>query len=119
MVSVWVIFVSLILSSVSHSFVIRFNTVLARKDSDLSVCHNVFGLLCLYWQYTVRILNPKENMDKTIEVPQDKIILDEAENQGVDIPYSCRGGSCSTCAGKLLEGTVDLGDQTYLDAEQV
>ena len=67
----------------------------------------------------MRILNPKENVDKTLEVPADKIILDAAEEQGFDIPYSCRGGVCSTCAGKIIEGSVDLGDQTYLDSEQV
>lgn len=35
-------------------------------------------------------------------------ILQKAIDNGVDAPYSCRGGVCSSCKCKLVEGTVDM-----------
>ncbi len=35
-------------------------------------------------------------------------ILDAGLNHGMDLPYSCKGGVCSTCKAKLIEGQVDM-----------
>lgn len=35
-------------------------------------------------------------------------LLDAALANGIELPYSCKGGVCSTCRCKLVEGEVDM-----------
>jgi ring-1,2-phenylacetyl-CoA epoxidase subunit PaaE len=35
-------------------------------------------------------------------------VLDEALKQGIELPYSCKGGVCSTCRCKVIDGEVDM-----------
>jgi ring-1,2-phenylacetyl-CoA epoxidase subunit PaaE len=35
-------------------------------------------------------------------------VLDTALDQGLDLPYACKGGVCCTCRAKVIEGKVEM-----------
>ncbi len=46
-------------------------------------------------------------------------ILDEALAQGADLPFSCKGGVCTTCKAKIIEGEVEMEANYGLEPEEV
>ena len=68
--------------------------------------------------YTVTLID-EEGDESTFECDDDVRIMEQAEEEGIDMPYSCKAGACSTCAGKIIEGTVNQDDQSMLDDDQL
>ena len=69
--------------------------------------------------YDVKLISEEHGIDEVVSCPDDEYLLDITEAAGIDLPYSCRAGACSTCAGKVTEGTIDQSDQSFLDEDQV
>jgi ferredoxin len=56
--------------------------------------------------YQIRIRDRASGKTHTIQVPEDRYILQSGENQGVELPFSCRNGACTTCAVRVLSGEI-------------
>ena len=67
---------------------------------------------------TITLQSP-DGSTETFECDEDTFILDALEEEGIDHPSSCRSGACSSCAMKIVEGTVNQEEQTFLDEEQM
>jgi ring-1,2-phenylacetyl-CoA epoxidase subunit PaaE len=45
---------------------------------------------------------------REVPVADGEAILDAALRAGIDLPFACKGGMCSTCRAKLMEGSVEM-----------
>ena len=64
-------------------------------------------------------LKTADGITETFDCDEDTTILDALEEAGIDHPYSCRAGACSSCAMKIVEGDVNQEEQTFLDDDQL
>ena len=45
---------------------------------------------------------------REVPVAEGEAILDAALRAGIDLPFACKGGMCSTCRAKLVEGRAEM-----------
>ena len=67
---------------------------------------------------TITLQSPGGSTE-TFECDADTFILEALEEAGLDHPSSCRAGACSSCAMKIVEGTVNQEEQSFLDDDQI
>ena len=66
---------------------------------------------------SVRVLLDGETHE--IQVPKEEFLLDSLLEQGIDAPYSCQGGSCSSCICKITEGSADMARNQVLTDNEI
>ncbi len=57
--------------------------------------------------------------EETFVMPQTKSILEAALDEGLDPPYSCQGGICSTCIARLTEGKAEMRKNQILTESEI
>jgi ring-1,2-phenylacetyl-CoA epoxidase subunit PaaE len=67
----------------------------------------------------VKIIIKVDNFETTIKGSKDQTILDTALENGVDAPYSCQGGACATCIGRLVSGNAAMQQNHILTDDEI
>lgn len=67
-----------------------------------------------------RVTVIRDGISREIEFhTSDPSLLDAAAREGMDVPFSCKSGVCSTCRCKLVEGRVRMDKNFALDKDEV
>ena len=56
--------------------------------------------------YKITVRDRATGKTHIVEVPEDRYILQTAEQQDVELPYLCRNGACTSCAVKIISGEL-------------
>lgn len=57
--------------------------------------------------------------ETTFEMSQKQTVLEAALKQGIDAPYSCQGGICSSCLARIKSGTAEMKKNTILSDSEI
>jgi len=60
-----------------------------------------------------------DDEETTFEMKKEDVILSAALLKGLDAPYSCQGGICSSCLAKVIEGEVIMDNNSILDEDEL
>lgn len=60
-----------------------------------------------------------DNEEHEIVVKSNEYILETALDADINMPFSCQGGICTSCRGKLLSGNVKMDDPDGLSDEEI
>jgi ring-1,2-phenylacetyl-CoA epoxidase subunit PaaE len=60
-----------------------------------------------------------DDEETSFDMSQKQTILDAALKQGIDAPYSCQGGICSSCIARVTEGTAEMTKNSILTDKEI
>jgi len=56
--------------------------------------------------HTIKVRDRASGQEYSLQVPEDRYILHSIEQEGQNLPFSCRNGACTTCAVRVISGEV-------------
>ena len=83
------------------------------SETDFGLGIGPWNLVLGIWNFRERFVAVHqvtfvtEGREVQVPVSDDEYVLDAGVNAGLDLPYMCLQGWCTTCAGRLLSGEVD------------
>jgi ring-1,2-phenylacetyl-CoA epoxidase subunit PaaE len=60
-----------------------------------------------------------DDEETTFEMSQKQTVLDAALKQGIDAPYSCQGGICSSCLARVTSGKAEMKKNAILTDSEI
>ena len=60
-----------------------------------------------------------DDEETTFDMSQKMTLLDGALKQGIDAPYSCQGGICSSCIARIVSGTAEMKKNSILTDREI
>ena len=60
-----------------------------------------------------------DSEEVSFEMSQKQTILEAALKQGIDAPYSCQGGICSSCLARITTGTAEMKKNSILTDSEI
>lgn len=67
--------------------------------------------------YSLTILDRHTNQEYVVELPSDRYVLEALEERGIELPFACRNGACTTCAVRVKSGCLEQSEGMGLGAE--
>lgn len=77
------------------------------------------GLLVEKHDGNTKITVILDDEEEVFDMPQTKSVLEAALDEGLDAPYSCQGGICSTCIARLKEGKAEMRKNQILTEAEI
>lgn len=71
----------------------------------------------------VTVVDPAAGFSASFDVVPGETVLTAALRAEINIPYSCRSGTCRTCISRVVSGHVehdpDYADELFIDDDEV
>ena len=67
--------------------------------------------------YTIRIRDRHSGQNYEFQAESDQYILQSAEEKGIELPFSCRNGVCTTCAVRVQSGNLEQPEAMGLSSD--
>ncbi len=94
-------------ASIQHFQCCAFNhSATSPKKTILTLDHPIFEESYLKNTFTVTIINKETGKVYQEQVNSDEYILKEFEKKGFKLAFSCRNGCCTSCAVRIISGTL-------------